>query len=130
MCIPWTRVLYSVVITWQSNPPISQFNSQCNEFTCFWSMFIYNNIINMCSFYIRRMIFTVRNGAICLIQGLTQWRHTTVVNCYVFVNYHVSLTVDVILIFSSSNLATKSSIVTHILALVDESLHTDNSYNV
>ena len=27
MCIQWTRVLYSVVITRQSNPPISQFNS-------------------------------------------------------------------------------------------------------
>ena len=33
MCVQWTRVLYSVVITWQSNPPISQFNSPCNEFT-------------------------------------------------------------------------------------------------
>ena len=39
MCIQWTRVLYSVVITRQSNPPISQFNSPCNEFTSFWSMF-------------------------------------------------------------------------------------------
>ena len=26
MCIQWTSVLYFVVITWQSNPPISQFN--------------------------------------------------------------------------------------------------------
>ena len=42
MCIQWTRVLYSVVITWQSNPTISQFNSLCNEFTGFWSMFVYN----------------------------------------------------------------------------------------
>ena len=42
MCIHWTRVLYSVVITQQSNPPISQFNSLYNEFTSFWSMFIYN----------------------------------------------------------------------------------------
>ena len=41
-CIQWTRVLYSLVITWQSNPPISQFNCLCNEFTNFWSMFIYN----------------------------------------------------------------------------------------
>ena len=32
MCIQWTRVLYSVVITRQSNSPISQFNSLCNEF--------------------------------------------------------------------------------------------------
>ena len=37
-----TRVLYSVVITWQSNPPVSQFNSLCNEFTSVWSMFVYN----------------------------------------------------------------------------------------
>jgi len=42
MCIQWTRVLYSVVITGQCNPPISQFNSLCNEFTSVWSMFIYN----------------------------------------------------------------------------------------
>ena len=41
MYIHWTRVLYSVVITWQWNPPISQFNSPCNEFTSFWSMFVY-----------------------------------------------------------------------------------------
>ena len=26
MCIQWTCVQYSVVITWQSNPLISQFN--------------------------------------------------------------------------------------------------------
>jgi len=38
----WTRVLYSVVITWQSNQPISQYNSPCNEFTSDWSMFVYN----------------------------------------------------------------------------------------
>jgi len=38
MCIQWTRVLYSVVITLQSNPPISQFKSPCNEFTSVWSM--------------------------------------------------------------------------------------------
>ena len=43
MCIQWTRVLYSVVITRQSNPPISQFNSLCNEFTSVWSMCVYNN---------------------------------------------------------------------------------------
>jgi len=41
MYIQWTRVLYSVVITRQSNPPISQFNSPCNEFTSVWSMFLY-----------------------------------------------------------------------------------------
>ena len=32
MCIQWTCVLYSVVITRQSNPSISQFNSPRNEF--------------------------------------------------------------------------------------------------
>jgi len=42
MCIQRTCVLYSVVITWQSNPPISQFNSPYNEFTSVWSMFVYN----------------------------------------------------------------------------------------
>jgi len=42
MCIQWTRVLHSVVITRQSNPPISQFNSPCNEFTSFWSIFEYH----------------------------------------------------------------------------------------
>jgi len=41
-CIQWTRVIYSVVITWQSNPPISQFNRPCREFTCVWSMFSRN----------------------------------------------------------------------------------------
>ena len=41
MCIQWTRVLYSVVITWRSNPPVSQFNSLCNEFLSVWSMFVY-----------------------------------------------------------------------------------------
>ena len=42
MCIQWTRVLYSVPITWESNPRISQCNSPCNEFTSVWSMFVYN----------------------------------------------------------------------------------------
>jgi len=41
MCIQWTRVLYSVVITWQSKSPISQFNSLCNDFTTVW---LYNVI--------------------------------------------------------------------------------------
>jgi len=44
MCLQWTRVPYSVVITRQSNSPISQFNSLCNEFTSAWSMFVYNII--------------------------------------------------------------------------------------
>ena len=42
MCIQWTRVLYSVVIIWQFNPPISQFSSPYNEFMSVWSMFVYN----------------------------------------------------------------------------------------
>ena len=40
MGIQWARVLYSVVITRQSNPPISQFNRPYNEFTSVWSMFV------------------------------------------------------------------------------------------
>jgi len=32
MCNPWTQDMYSVVITRQSNPPISQFSRPCNEF--------------------------------------------------------------------------------------------------
>ena len=36
-------VLYSIVITRQSNTPISQsIQSLCNEFTSVWSMFLYN----------------------------------------------------------------------------------------
>ena len=38
MCIQWTRVLFPDVITWQSNPPISQVNIPCNEFTSAWLM--------------------------------------------------------------------------------------------
>ena len=48
MCIQWTHALYSVVITCHSNPPISQFNSPCNEFTTVWSMFVYNTFIVEC----------------------------------------------------------------------------------
>ena len=33
-----------VVITWQSNPHISQFNSTCNEFMSVWTMFVYNTL--------------------------------------------------------------------------------------
>ena len=44
MCIQWTHVLYSVVITRQSNSPISQFNSLCNEFMSVWTMFVYNTL--------------------------------------------------------------------------------------
>ena len=32
MCIQWTCVLYSAVITRQSKPPISQFNRLCYEY--------------------------------------------------------------------------------------------------
>ena len=46
MCIQRTHVLYSVVITWQSNPAISQFNSLCNGFTSVWSMFVYNTVVS------------------------------------------------------------------------------------
>ena len=45
MCIQWTPVLNSVVLTGQSNPPISQFNTPCNEFTSVWSMFVYNTCL-------------------------------------------------------------------------------------
>ena len=47
ICIQWTCVIYSVVITWQSSPPISQFNSPRNEFTSVWSMFVlvYHTIV-------------------------------------------------------------------------------------
>ena len=43
MYILWTRALYSAVITRQSNPPLSQFNSLCNKFKSFWAMFLYNS---------------------------------------------------------------------------------------
>jgi len=45
MCIQWTRVLYSVVITRPPYPPISQFSRPCNEFTSVWSMFPCNKIL-------------------------------------------------------------------------------------
>ena len=37
-----TRILYSVVITWQSNPPISHFNSLCYEVSgqCSYTIYI------------------------------------------------------------------------------------------
>jgi len=44
MCIQWTRVLYSGVLTRQSNPSITQFNSPCNKPMSVWSMFVYSNI--------------------------------------------------------------------------------------
>jgi len=36
MCIQWTRVIYYVVIRWQSNPLISQFSRPCNAFMGVW----------------------------------------------------------------------------------------------
>ena len=39
MCIQWTRAIYSVEITRQSNPPISTFSRLCNAVTSVWSMF-------------------------------------------------------------------------------------------
>jgi len=40
MGIQWARDLYSIVLTRQYNPPISQFNRPYNEFTSVWSMFV------------------------------------------------------------------------------------------
>ena len=40
--IQWTCVLNSVVLTRQSNPPISQFISLWNEFSSVWSMILCN----------------------------------------------------------------------------------------
>ena len=47
--IPWygkTYTLHLLLINQNlvySIPPISQFNSPCNEYTSVWSMFVYNN---------------------------------------------------------------------------------------
>ena len=41
MCIQWMHIIYCVVITWQSNPHISQFDSLYNESTSVLSMFVY-----------------------------------------------------------------------------------------
>ena len=40
----WINQEFSVegLRAWQSNPPISQFNSPCNEFTSVWSLCVYN----------------------------------------------------------------------------------------
>jgi len=45
------RYIYYVVLTRQSNPPISQFNSLCNELTIFWSMFVYNTPPQLSRYY-------------------------------------------------------------------------------
>ena len=77
MCIQCTCALYSIVhvMTWQSNPPISQSNS--NEFTTFWSMFVYNIFsknrtiyLNCCmGVYIACMID--KTVLICFLQKIT-----------------------------------------------------------
>ena len=48
-CVYHGHVFYTLyyVITWQSNPSISQFNSLCNEFMSVWSMFVYNTQIDI-----------------------------------------------------------------------------------
>ena len=56
MCIQWTRVIFSVVITWQTNPPIPQFNNPCNEFMSVWSMFVYSTSTTL----YRSFMFLVR----------------------------------------------------------------------
>jgi len=53
MCIYWARDIYFVVITQQSNPPISQFDSLCNEFTSDWSMFVYKTSVH---FYVKKLL--------------------------------------------------------------------------
>jgi len=41
-----TFYFYSIVVTRQSYPPISNVNRPCNEFTSAWSMFLCNISIN------------------------------------------------------------------------------------
>jgi len=62
MCKQWTHVLYSVVITLQSNSPSSQFNSLCNEFTSVWPMFVTIFVINAC---------------VCTVGNQSTWRKPT-----------------------------------------------------
>jgi len=57
MCIQWTRVLYSVVLTRQSNPPISQFSRRSNGFTSVWSIFPCNTIHIHCTTIEQRIHF-------------------------------------------------------------------------
>ena len=42
-----TGVYNEQSVTWQSNPPSSQFNGLCNEFMSVWSMFVYNTSIQI-----------------------------------------------------------------------------------
>jgi len=46
MFIQWQKDIYSVVITKQSNPPISKFSRLCNEFMSLWSMFLCSRLCN------------------------------------------------------------------------------------
>ena len=55
--------IYSVVITWLSNPPISQFNNLCNEFTSVWSLFLYN------------IIYKISSSSLCTLLNMTS-HHT------------------------------------------------------
>ena len=70
----WTRVLYYVVITWQSNLPISQFNSPCNEHTSVWSMFVYNTIL-LLFVCLETFDVTVHNETLTLQSPMKPWRH-------------------------------------------------------
>jgi len=67
-----TFVLYSVVITRQSNPSISQFRSPCNEFTSFWSMFVYNNLSKVINIKIQIELEYVINCSIAITSTLLQ----------------------------------------------------------
>ena len=67
MCIQWTRVLYSAVITCQSNPPLLQFNSPYIECTSVWSMFVY--ITNVIFVYTEQQ---VRNVGDCVLISLEE----------------------------------------------------------
>ena len=60
MCIQWTRVLYSVVITWQSNPPFSQFNMFSQ---CLYTIHIYTSSFVFCHF----VIFTIVKLSLLLV---------------------------------------------------------------
>ena len=87
MCIQWKRVLYSVVITWQSNPPISQFNSPCNAVSG-QSLYTINSHQN---------ILFKKNG----VHVFTVWRFRNVLLFHVFllyksVNKYISVGIDMI----------------------------------
>ena len=48
MCIQWTRNIYSVLKTRQSNPSVSKFSRWYNEFTSVQSVFPCNNRFLFC----------------------------------------------------------------------------------